>query len=170
MAFLDTPIHMSDIPKDESTGSFEPIPSGTYDAIVQGIDLRKTKAGTGQYLACRLDVTGPTQQGRVLWANLNISNPNPKAEEIGRRQLGELMKAAGVSTVEDTDQLLGGRLSLGVQVKEDEKYGKRNEVKKMTAKPGGASAAPMPSASGAKSSAPPWAAKKEAVAEEDIPF
>ena len=170
MAFLDTPIHMTDIPKDEGAGSFEPIPSGTYDAIVQGIDLRSTKAGTGKYLACRLDVTGPTQQGRVLWANLNISNPNPKAEEIGRRQLGELMKAAGIQSVQDTDQLLGGRLSIGVQVKEDEQYGKRNEVKKMTAKPGGASSSPMPTVSSAQSSAPPWAAEKEVVLDDDIPF
>ena len=170
MAFLDTAISMDDIPKDEGGGSFEPIPAGTYDAILQGVDLRTTKAGTGQYLACRLDVTGPTHQGRVLWANVNIANPNPTAEGIGRRQLGELMKAAGIQSVQDTDQLLGGRLSLGVQITEDEKYGKRTEVKKMTAKPGGASAAPMPSASGAKSSAPPWAAKADPVAESDIPF
>ena len=113
MAFLDTPIALDDIPADESR-DFEPIPAGTYTATVAGIDLRSTKAGTGQYLAVRLDVTGPTHQGRVLWTNLNIRNPNAKAEEIARQQLAAIMKAARVDLVQDTDVLIGA--SIGVKV------------------------------------------------------
>ena len=64
MAFMNPSFSRSDIPEDEGGGSYEPIPAGTYDVVVQGIDLRKTKAGTGEYLAVRLDVTGPTHQGR----------------------------------------------------------------------------------------------------------
>ena len=156
MAFLNESFNRSDIPEAEGGGSFEPIPAGTYDVVVQGIDLRTTKAGTGQYLAVRLDVTGPTHQGRVLWSNINFRNPNLTAESIGQRQLGELMDAVGLATFDDTDQLLGGRLKASVIIKDDPQYGRRNEVKKMTS-----NARTLPntlsSSAATKSSGPPWA-------------
>jgi hypothetical protein len=156
MAFLNESFNRSDIPEAEGGGSFEPIPAGTYDVVVQGIDLRTTKAGTGQYLAVRLDVTGPTHQGRVLWSNINFRNPNLTAESIGQRQLGELMDAVGLATFDDTDQLLGGRLKASVIIKDDPQYGRRNEVKKMTS-----NARTLPktlsSSAATKSSVPPWA-------------
>lgn len=156
MAFLNESFNRSDIPEAEGGGSFEPIPAGTYDVVVQGIDLRTTKAGTGQYLAVRLDVTGPTHQGRVLWSNINFRNPNLTAESIGQRQLGELMDAVGLAVFDDTDQLLGGRLKASVIIKDDPQYGRRNEVKKMTS-----NARTLPntlsSSAATKSSVPPWA-------------
>lgn len=155
MAFLDTPIALDDIPADEQR-DFEPIPAGTYTATVAGIDLRATKAGTGQYLAVRLDVTGPTHQGRVLWTNLNIRNPNAKAEEIARQQLAAIMKAARVDLVQDTDVLIGASVGVKVSISEDATYGKRNEVKGILATGGPArSAPPMPAAAPAAST-PPW--------------
>ena len=159
MAFFTNPISFADIPQDEERGPMEPIPEGVYDVVVQGIDLRTTKAGTGQYMATRLDVTGPTHQGRVLWTNINFDNPNPAATAIGLRQLGELMKAVGVDPVDDTDQLLGGRLKATVIIKDDPQYGRRNEVKKLVSAAPDRSAAPAPAkaAPAAKSSSPPWA-------------
>lgn len=155
MAFLDTPIALDDIPADEQR-DFEPIPAGTYTATVAGIDLRATKAGTGQYLAVRLDVTGPTHQGRVLWTNLNIRNPNAKAEEIARQQLAAIMMAARVDLVQDTDVLIGASVGVKVSISEDATYGKRNEVKGILATGGAArSAPPMPAAAPAAST-PPW--------------
>ena len=164
MAFFSNTISLADIPQDDERGPMEPIPEGVYDVVVQGIDLRTTKAGTGQYMATRLDVTGPTHQGRVLWTNINFDNPNPAATAIGLRQLGELMKAVGVDPVDDTDQLLGGRLKATVIIKDDVQYGRRNEVKKLkSAAPDRSSAplldkaAPAKPAPAAKSSSPPWA-------------
>ncbi len=155
MAFLDTPIALDDIPADEPR-DFEPIPAGAYTANVAGIDLRSTKAGTGQYLAVRLDVTGPTHEGRVLWTNLNIRNPNPKAEEIARQQLAAIMKAARVDLVQDTDVLIGASVGVKVSISEDAAYGKRNEVKSISAAGEPArSAPPMPAAASAAST-PPW--------------
>jgi len=155
MAFLDTPIALDDIPADEPR-DFEPIPAGLYTATVAGIDLRSTKAGTGQYLAVRLDVTGPTHEGRVLWTNLNIRNPNAKAEEIARQQLAAIMKAARVDLVQDTDVLIGASVGVKVSISEDATYGKRNEVKGISAAGEPArSAPPMPAAASAAST-PPW--------------
>jgi hypothetical protein len=113
----------------QSTNNFEPLPAGWYTAVVNGAEIKNTKAGTGQYIAVRYDITGPTHQGRVVFGNLNIKNPNPKAEEIGRQQLGELMRAIGLTTVQDTDQLIGGQLSIKLDVRESELYGASNDVK-----------------------------------------
>jgi|TARA_R110002012_G_scaffold56610_4_gene145402 hypothetical protein len=167
MAFLEQPIDINDIPADEKR-DFDPIPAGWYTAAIAGADIKETKAGTGNYIAVRFDVTGPEYQGRVVWTNLNTRNPNPKAEEIGRQQLGNIMRAIGLTKLEDTDQLLGGNLSIKVSVRDDPNYGPSNEVKGYRATEGsappGAAFAPYvapPTAKTAENAAsePPWASK-----------
>jgi len=139
----------------QSTNNFEPLPAGWYTAVVNGAEIKNTKAGTGQYIAVRYDITGPTHQGRVVFGNLNIKNPNPKAEEIGRQQLGELMRAIGLTTVQDTDQLIGGQLSIKLDVRESEQYGASNDVKGY--KSNGAAAPKVAAKVSAPAKAsPPW--------------
>jgi hypothetical protein len=98
----------------------------------------------------------------VVFGNLNIKNANPKAEEIGRQQLGEIMRAIGLAKVTDTDQLIGGQLGIKLEVKQDDQYGASNEVKGFKSLSGSAApAAAMPAASAPASgkAAPPWAKK-----------
>jgi hypothetical protein len=140
-----------------SDRNFEPLPAGWYTAVVNGAEIKATKAGTGQYIAIRYDITGPTHQGRVVFGNLNIKNPNPKAEEIGRQQLGELMRAIGLSTVQDTDQLIGGQLMIKLDVRESEQYGASNDVKGFKST-GSAPPKAAPAAASGKA-APPWVKK-----------
>lgn len=160
MAFLPQPFSLDDVP--EARGDFEPIPSGTYQVQVVSVEPKTTKAGTGEYLACRLDVIGPTNQGRVLWSNINYRNPNPTAQNIGQQQLGELMRAMGVGLLEDTDQLIGGMLTAKVTISDDERYGRRNEVKGLKAETEmpppktEAKAAPPVAEKASASSKPPW--------------
>ena len=142
----------------QSTNNFEPLPAGWYTAVVNGAEIKNTKAGTGQYIAVRYDITGPTHQGRVVFGNLNIKNPNPKAEEIGRQQLGELMRAIGLATVQDTDQLIGGQLSIKLDVRESEQYGASNDVKGYKSN-GAAPPAAAVKAPAAAKAAPPWVKK-----------
>ena len=142
----------------QSTNNYEPLPAGWYTAIVNGAEIKNTKAGTGQYIAVRYDITGPTHQGRVVFGNLNIKNPNPKAEEIGRQQLGELMRAIGLTTVQDTDQLIGGQLSIKLDVRESEQYGASNDVKGYKSNGAVAPKAAAPVAANSKAS-PPWVKK-----------
>lgn len=127
MAFLDQEYTTDNLPQSEKT--YEPLPAGMYQAVIAGAELKSTKAGNGQYIAVRYDITGPTHQGRVVYGNINIKNPNPEAERIGREQLGELMRAIGLSRVSDTDQLIGGTLEIKLSIKKDAEYGERNEVK-----------------------------------------
>ena len=161
MPFLGEVFDLNEMPVAEKR-DFEPIPAGWYTAAIAGAELKTTKAGTGNYIAVRFDITGPEQQGRVVFTNLNTRNPNPKAEEIGRAQLGDIMRATGIAKLEDTDQLLGGNLSIKVTVKNDPTYGPGNEVKGFKAVDGSVppiAAAPAAVAPAASSAAPPWASK-----------
>jgi hypothetical protein len=95
---------------------------------------------------------------------LNIKNASTKAEEIGRQQLGEIMRAIGLTKVTDTDQLIGGNLVIKLVVKTGEYAG--NEIKgyKSLGSVSPAAVAPFkpvgPAAAGAPAkAAPPWAKK-----------
>ena len=145
MAFLDQEFDIKEMPESSGDGDFKPFPAGMYTARITGAELKDTKAGNGgQYIALRLDITGPSHQGRVVWSNLNIKNPNPKAEEIGIQQLGDIMRATGIGKVKDTDQLIGGDVSIKVVIKLSEEWGDKNEVKSFSAISG--SSAPAPKA------------------------
>lgn len=157
MAFLDQEFDATTV--EVSSGNYDPLPAGWYTAKINDADLRTTKAGNGQYIAVRYDITGPTHQGRVVWGNLNIKNPNPKAEEIGRQQLAELMNAIGLKKVSDTDQLIGGELSIKLAVRKSEQYGDSNDVRGYKSMTG--SVPPAPSAPADPQPAPvqmkaPW--------------
>lgn len=142
--------------------SFDPIPPGWYTVTIASAEVKATKNGTGQYIAIRYDVTGPTHQGRVIFGNLNIRNQSPKAEEIGRQQLGEICRAIGLAKVGDTDQLIGNSLSIKVDIEKSEQYGDKNQVRGFKPIAGGspprAAMAAAPAAAPAKA-APPWAKK-----------
>ena len=161
MAFLNEEFNVNELP--QSNGNFEPLPAGWYTATISQSELKATKAGNGQYIKLRYDITGPSHQGRVVFGNLNIKNANPKAEEIGRQQLGDIMRAIGLAKVTDTDQLIGGQIAIKLEVKEDAQYGASNEVKGFKSVSGSAApAAAIPqvqSNSAPAKAAPPWAKK-----------
>ena len=165
MANLGMTFKASELPVGTG-GDFTPLPAGWYTATITSAEVRTTKAGTGSYIAVRYDITGPTHEGRVVFGNLNISNPNPKAEEIAHKQLGELMRAIGLEEVEDADQFIGGHCSIKLSVTKSDEYGDGNDVKAWRAVEG--SRMPSPSAPIQKpegvataiaGATPPWAKK-----------
>jgi hypothetical protein len=157
MARLDIGFTADELP--ESRGDYEPLPEGWYSAEIGDAEIRVTKDGTGQYIRCRYNITGPTKAGRVVFGNLNIMNKSQKAEEIGRQQLGELMRSVGIGRIEDTDQLIGCPLQIKLSIRPAENgYAAQNEVRGFRAPEGAAPAKAAPAASSAKA-APPWAKK-----------
>lgn len=130
MANLGQTFNAQDLPEGE--GEFMAIPAGDYNVTISEATLQDTKAGTGQYIKLRMDITGPTHEGRVLFSNLNIRNQSEKAEQIGLQQLGDVIRAIGLPSIQDTDQLVGGNLTVKVKLKDDAEYGdangKKNEV------------------------------------------
>jgi hypothetical protein len=156
MAQLNQPFVESELPKSER--NFEPLPAGWYTTTIGGAEIKATKAGSGEYIAIRYDITGPTHQGRVVFGNLNIKNANPAAEAIAYQQMGELMRAIGLARVDDTDQFVGGQLQVKLDIRKSEQYGDSNDVKAFKSLSGGA----MPMAAAPKAAAkaaPPWIKK-----------
>ena len=167
MAFLDEEFSVDTLPVGNN--NFEPLPEGWYNATITAAEIKPTKAGDGKYIAVKYAITGPTHQGRVIFGNLNIKNVSTKAEEIGRQQLGEIIRAIGLATVRDTDQLIGGNLGIKLTVRTGEYAG--NEIKAfkalggaapsvMTSVPFGKSAPPAAAAGAPAKAAPPWATKR----------
>jgi len=117
---------VNDLPQSTS---FEPLPAGWYPVEITSVELKDTKAGTGKYMSVGYKVTGESHNGRMVFGNINLRNPNPKAEEIARQQLGDLMRAVGISKLSDTDQLIGCACQIKLAVRKDEQYGDSNDVK-----------------------------------------
>lgn len=159
MSFLGETFNAADLP--QRTGNFDPIPAGVYTASITQANLRDTKDGAGKIIAVRYDITGPSHQGRVIFSNINIRNKSPKAEEIGRQQLGDIMRAIGLASLQDTDQLIGGQLQINVDIEKKEGYEARNQVKGFKALSGSPAPAPAaaPAQAPAAGAAPPWARK-----------
>ena len=126
MSFIET-FNAADAPATRT--EYAPLPAGWYLAIIHSAEVKQTKAGNGQYIKVRYDLVGGEYASRVVFGNLNTKNASEKAQEIGRQQLGELMRAIGLPTIQDTDQLVGGVLEIKLSVRDDPQWGVSNEVK-----------------------------------------
>jgi len=167
MARLDETFNTNDLPEDTGGGDFTPLPAGDYNVTIEDAEIKQTKSGTGQYINLKLHVDGPTHNGRLLFGVLNIKNDSSQAEQIGRGQLGSILRALKIESLEDTDQLIGGPLVVKVVVKPASgQYKEGNEIKAYKAAGEATAQAPTerpsfkakpaPAAAPAKAS-PPWA-------------
>jgi hypothetical protein len=174
MAFLEHAISLDDLPESTGDGEFKPLPEGWYSATITKTDIRSYSDNSGKYMSARFDITGPTHQGRVVFSNITIKHNDSEKEERGRRYLGDLMRACGLNRVTDTDQFVGGNLSIKLGVTEartDKNTGKTyeagNSVKAFKpsgdAMPSGSAipsfSKPAAAAPKAEGAAPPWAKK-----------
>ena len=174
MASLGQTFDVATLPA--SSGNYEPLPAGLYDARITEAGILTTASGTGRYIKIRFAILGPSGAGRMVFAQLNIENASAKAEEIGRQQLGELMRALGLQRVDDTDQLMNGecQIKLGVRPERTDPvtgrtYPASNEVvgyKGYVAKSAApalnvvnGAAAPAPAKPTERKASPPWAKK-----------
>lgn len=160
MARLTEVLNVNELP--ENTQSYDLVPPGNYIAEIKNAELKTTSSGTGEYIKMRLDITGPTQAGRVVFTNLNIRNANQVAQNIARQQIHTIISSNGINELEDTDQLIGCVVGIVVKIREArDGYEAQNEVKAFKAageprqapetfeRPSAASAAPA-------KAAPPW--------------
>ena len=95
-------------------------------------------------------------QGRVIFTNLNLDNPNPKAVEIAQKDLAQICHAVGVMAPDDSTELHDKPLQAKVTIRPArDGYDAQNEVKGYRPMGGGVapSAPAAPAAGGAKR---PW--------------
>lgn len=168
MAFLGETFSVSDLP--QSDRNYDLIPEGWYTVKITQADVKPTKSGTGEKIDVRYDILGPTQQGRVIFGSVNIRNQSAQAEQIGRQQLGEIMRAIGLERIENTDQMIGGELQIKIKIKQPSDKDRaagydqaRNDIAGFKACEGRSAPLPGPAASapaaGGGAATPPWAKK-----------
>ena len=79
----------------EPAAPLEPLPPGKYVAQIVQSEMRATRAGNGQYLWLEMDVIEGPHQGRKIWDQLNLVNPNQQTVEIAQRALSAICHAVG---------------------------------------------------------------------------
>ncbi|MCY2928197.1 MAG: DUF669 domain-containing protein [Planctomycetota bacterium] len=138
----------------EPTASFEAIPAGKYLAAITESEMKPTKNGSGSYLQLTLTILEGEYKGRVVWARLNLANPNQTAVKIAQSDLSAVCRAVGVMTPKDSCELHNIPLLITVKVKKREDNGElTNEVKGFEPK---AAATGKPQQAPANSTTPPW--------------
>ena len=138
----------------EPTASFDPIPAGKYLAAITESEMKPTKNGSGNYLQMTFTVLDGEFKNRVLWARLNLSNPNATAVKIARSELSALCRAVGVLQPRDSVELHNIPLLITVKVKKRDDTGElANEVKGFEPK---SAAAGAPQQAPAAGTTPPW--------------
>jgi hypothetical protein len=136
----------------EPTSDFEPIPAGKYVAVITDSEMKPTKTGAGQFLKFTFQVTEGPFKNRLLWARLNLDNPNATAVQIARGELSAICRAVGVLAPNDSVELHNLPLVIHVRCKKRTDTGEIvNEVKGFSKKE-----APQPAVSAAANSTPPW--------------
>lgn len=113
-----------DATKIEVKEDYAPLPPGNYSVVISATKVKPTRAGNGQYLELEFTVSDANYNGRKVWTNLNLVNPNPTAVKIATEHLASICKAVNVPVIQDEAILVGKALSIKVVVKDD-----RNEVK-----------------------------------------
>lgn len=143
---------------------FQPIPPGWYNAMVEKSEIHPTKAGDGKYLKLQLAIVGEKFEGRKVFTNINLVNPNPKAVEIGAREIAQLGAACGLLRLSDSTELLDKVIQVKVAVREGRNGGDPdNEVKGYKALSGAPAPAPVAKVAAAPETATaPKAAPKAA--------
>jgi len=89
----------------EPNAPLEALPPGDYQIQILQSEMRVTKAGTGQMLWLDMEVLEGPHQGRHVYDQLNLINPNPTAEEIAQRTLSAICHAVGKLQVSDSEEL-----------------------------------------------------------------
>ena len=140
----------------EPTTSFEPLPAGKYLAAITESEMKPTKNGTGSYLQLTFTVLEGEYKNRVLWARLNLNNPNATAVKIARSELSAICHAVGVMQPRDSVDLHNLPLVITVKLKKREDTGElTNEIKGYAKKDAAGDNGQQPQAPVADNT-PPW--------------
>ena len=110
--------------------SFDPIPAGWYNAIIDESEMKPTRDGSGAYLALRFNIIDGQYAGRKVFTRLNLRNQNPVAQDIAQKQLSSICHAVNVLNVQDSSQLHALPMQIRVKVTNDPtgQYDPSNEI------------------------------------------
>lgn len=89
----------------EPSQEFKPIPSGKYLAIITESEMVENSKKTGFFLKLAFQVVEGEHKGRILWARLNLKNPNETAVQIAQGELSSICRAVNVMTPDESQEL-----------------------------------------------------------------
>jgi hypothetical protein len=136
----------------EPANTFDPLPAGKYLAVITSSEMKPTKSGVGKYLELTFQVIEGEFKNRILWARLNLENPNTTTVKIAKAELSAICRAVGVMAPKDSCELHNLPLQVTVKIKKRTDTGELvNEVKGY-AKKEAAAGQPQQAAT----STPPW--------------
>ena len=104
------------------------IPAGDYPVVLVASERKVNSKGTGELLSLQFSVLNGDYQNRKLYANLNIRNANPQAQQIAWAELSALCRAVEVLSPGDTQELHGIPLIVTVKVDKDGDRGPQNRI------------------------------------------
>jgi len=122
-----------DANKVEPAGSYEPIPAGTYPAVITESEMKPTKNGSGKYLQLKLQIASGKYQNRTLFDRLNLVNSNDQAVQIAKGTLSAICRAVKVLTPKDSSELHLKKLNVRIGIRNDQNGNPQNEIKGYTA-------------------------------------
>lgn len=118
----------------EVVQTYAPIPDGKYTVEITSVEAKPTAAGNGQRLLVLLKVIDGQYAGRTCMWGLNVRNANPVAQEIGRKQLRQLLIAIGMDGERDMGAIVGAQLGANIVVRPaNDKWDASNDVKSVFA-------------------------------------
>ncbi len=132
---------------------FDPIPAGTYLAIITESEFKPTKTSVGQYLQLTFQILDGEHKGRLLWARLNLDNPNATTVKIARAELSAICRAVGIMAPKDSVELHNLPLLIKVGHKKRDDTGDLTNVIKGYEKKGGPA---QPAMAGTANGKAPW--------------
>jgi hypothetical protein len=117
--------NLDDLPKEN-----EPLAAGWYNVTVIKVEDKATRNGDGGYLNFQLEVNGPSNAGRHIFAMHLYQHSNPTAEQMGLAKLRSLARAMGRTVLpRDTLSWCGQRVQAHLKVKPAQNgYEAGNEV------------------------------------------
>jgi hypothetical protein len=86
----------------ESTNkpTFQPLPAGDYLVRMSRFEEKPTKNGAGVLISAGFEVVSGESKGRLVFHNFLVEHTNPKAQEIGNKQLDEYLQAVKAGGLE----------------------------------------------------------------------
>lgn len=147
-----------DLSNDAPLSSRDPLPTGTYLAVITDSTIKPTKDQTGRYLELTFQVIDGEHKGRLVWDRMGLWYASAKAAEIARRSLRSLTDAIGHSpVVKDSATLHNAPVLIDVTLRQDPGYQPTNEVKGYKVANGSPAPRPVPAPAPATGARPVWA-------------
>jgi len=114
----------------EPAADFEPIPAGTYNAVIINSVMKPTKDGSGSFLELQFQIIDGEYKGRLVWSRLVLENKNEITVKIAKSQLADICRAVGILTPRDSCELHNLPMQIKVVVKKRSDNGEpANEIR-----------------------------------------